>query len=81
MGWEGLDDHELAASLLDRVKNGDRSPEDLLKHVSHDPLVLWAWKPGPGRSAPPVSHAKFIAALNAWIEAGAPSPVPGTTSH
>ena len=39
MGWEGLDDHELAASLLDRATNGDRSLDDLLKHVTVPVMV------------------------------------------
>ena len=81
MGWEGLDDHELAASLLDRVKNGDRSPEDLLKHVSHDPLVLWGWDPGAGRTKPAISHEEFVAAFRQWVEAGAPLPPRGVTSY
>ena len=54
MGWEGLDDHDLAAVLIDREKNGDRSHEDLIEHVEKDPLVGWGWKPGVGRSVPPV---------------------------
>lgn len=81
MGWVGLDDHDLALALKDRQKNGNRSLDDVLQHVSTDPLVLWAWKPGPGRSAPPISHERFIAAFRAWIEADAPLPTPGTTTH
>ena len=81
MGWEGLDDHELAASLLDRAKNGDRSLDDLLKHVTHDPLVIWGWDPGAGRSKPAISHEDFVAAFRLWVEAGAPLPPRGVTSY
>ena len=80
MGWEGLDDHDLARNLVDRSKNGDRSLADLRKHMAHDPLVLWGWDPGAGRSTPPVSHSDFIEALDRWIENGAPAPGPGTTT-
>ncbi|MEO0652098.1 MAG: hypothetical protein AAFZ65_15600 [Planctomycetota bacterium] len=80
MGWEGLDDHDLAATLIDRAKNGDRSLGDLREHMAHDPLVLWGWNPGAGRSAVPTPHDQFIAALDAWIEDGAPLPAPGVTS-
>jgi len=80
MGWEGLDDHELAKSLVDRSKNGDRSLTDLRGHMARDPLVLWGWDPGVGRSKPPVSHGDFLEALDAWIESGAPAPAPGTTT-
>ncbi len=81
MGWEGLDDHDLAETLKDRSKNGDRSLEDLLHHVSEDPLVLWGWDPGVGRSPPPISHAQFVKAFRHWIDSGAASPAPGTTSY
>lgn len=74
MAWEGLDDHALAEALKDRAKNGDRSLEQLLEHVSHDALVLWGWDPGPGREAVPVAHDAFVAAFRAWIEGGAASP-------
>lgn len=74
MGWHGLPDAEVAAALLDPAKNGGRSHEDLLHHMSEDALVLWAWDPGEGRTPPPVPHAEFIAALDAWLAAGAPIP-------
>ena len=81
MGWEGLDDHDLAETLKDRAKNGDRSLADLRKHMAEDPLVLWGWDPGVGHEAIPVSHEDFLSALDAWIAAGAPSPAPGVTSN
>jgi hypothetical protein len=80
MGWEGLDDHGLAEALKDRMKNGDRSLADLRRHMAEDPLVLWGWQPGVGRAPVPIAHAEFVAAIDAWITAGAPSPAPGTTS-
>lgn len=80
MGWEGLDDHDLAEAIKDRAKNGDRSLDDLREHMSHDPLVLWGWDPGPGRSAVPVPHDTFVRQLDAWIDAGAPSPGRGIFS-
>lgn len=80
MGWEGLDDHDLAETLRDRAKNGDRSLEELREHMAHDPLVLWGWAPGPGRSSIPVSHERFLQQLDQWIEGGAASPAPGVTS-
>lgn len=81
MGWEGLDDHDLAVALLDRTKNGDRSVADLRKHLNEDPLVLWGWDPGVGRTPVPLPQADFIRAFDAWAEAGTPVPQPGVTSH
>jgi hypothetical protein len=36
-----------------------------------DPLVLWAWAPG-RRALPPLSHEKFVEALEDWVKAGLP---------
>lgn len=74
MGWLGLPEAEIAATLLDPAKNGDRSFEDLLKHMSEDALVLWAWDPGDGRTPIPIPHDQFVAALDSWLAAGAPIP-------
>lgn len=80
MGWEGLDDHALAEALKDPVRNGQRSLDDLLRHMAEDPLVGWAWDPGRGRAAPPVAREEFVRQFRLWIEGGALSPPPGTTS-
>ena len=48
--------------------------EFLDHHAQIDPLVKWAWDPGPGRTAAPGSHADFIRAMKVWILAGAPCP-------
>ena len=73
MVFEGLDRVELAAMLLDRSRS-HMTPDELLVHVAHDPLVKWGWNPGPGREPVPVPHEDFVAALRTWIEAGAPLP-------
>ena len=74
MGWLGLSHAEIAQALLDPTKNGDRTFDDLLHHMSEDPLVLWAWEPGEGRTPPPVPHDEFVQALQTWLDAGAPIP-------
>ncbi|MEM7115065.1 MAG: hypothetical protein AAF614_21685 [Chloroflexota bacterium] len=74
MGWLGKSNAEIAQTLLDPTLNGGRSHEDLLHHMSEDALVLWAWEPGEGRMPPPVPHDEFVAALEAWLAAGAPIP-------
>jgi len=74
MGWEGLNDAELGAVLLDTSKNGNRTPEDLVKHMSEDALVLWAWEPGGERTPPPVPLNEFKAALQTWLDNGAKTP-------
>ena len=74
MGWEGLNDAELGAVLLDTSKNGNRTAKDLVKHMSEDALVLWAWEPGGERATPPVPLNEFKAALQTWLDNGAKVP-------
>jgi len=74
MGWTGLSRRELCRTLLDRSKNGGRSPAALMAHMTGDELVLWAWHPGAGRIPPPVSTDDFRRALEVWVNAGAPCP-------
>lgn len=77
MGWEGLDDHQLAETLKDRSKNGDRSLEALFHHMSEDALVDWAWHPGGERAPVAMDKATFVRELRRWIDSGAASPDPG----
>jgi hypothetical protein len=74
MGWTGLGRGELCRTLLDRGKNGGRTPAALVKHMTQDELVLWAWSPGAGRAAPPITAAELKSALEAWVDASAPCP-------
>lgn len=74
MGWTGLSRGELCRTLLDRSKNGDRSPAALMAHMTDDEIVLWAWHPGPGRTPPTVSLEDLKRALEVWVNAGAPCP-------
>lgn len=76
MAWEGLDKFQIAESMLDRQKNGGRSPEEIRKHLTEDPLVLWAFDPGKNllgddRERPPITEQAYIEAVNAWFEGGA----------
>ncbi|MEL6105381.1 MAG: hypothetical protein AAFU85_05065 [Planctomycetota bacterium] len=80
MGWEGLDDRQLAQMLIDKERNGNRSFKDLMHHMGTDPLVLWGWKPGDGRSIPPLSHEDFMQSLKTWLENGAAIPHEGETT-
>ncbi|MEM8736461.1 MAG: hypothetical protein AAGG44_19685, partial [Planctomycetota bacterium] len=80
MGWEGLDDKGLAEMLIDKKRNGDRSFEDLIRHMDEDHLILWAWEPGDGRPVPPLSHEEFIKELKTWLNNGAAIPYEGETT-
>ncbi|WP_209401956.1 hypothetical protein [Pseudozobellia sp. WGM2] len=79
MGWQGLSRTEIARIVLDPETNGGKSNEELVKHMTEDELVLWAWEPGIGvdgnlRELPPVSEEEFKKAVEIWFENGAVIP-------
>lgn len=67
MVFEGRSVTALCEQLKAPARNGKRTLEMLLEHVSHDPLVLWGWNPGGKRTRPPLAHDKFVAAFTAWV--------------
>ena len=79
MQWEGLSRVEIAESMLDPERNGGRTLEQLVEHLTEHELVLWAWEPGVDangnpREKPPVPKEEYIQAVKEWAEAGAPIP-------
>jgi hypothetical protein len=74
MVFEGKTPAQLCAQLRDPAQTRGRALPALLEHVDKDPLVLWGWAPGPGRTPVPVPHADFVRAMKAWIDGGAPCP-------
>ncbi len=75
MVFAGLTAGQLCRNLKDPLKNGGRkTAKDAVHHVSTDPLVLWAWSPGNGRTTPPMAHAEFVRKLNEWVDNGAACP-------
>lgn len=75
MRWQGMDAGEICRQMKDPARNGNRrTGSQVIDHMATDPLVLWAWAPGTGRSQPPLSHAEFLAALRVWADQGMPCP-------
>ena len=74
MGWQGLNDAELCATLVDKGKNGGKDIAALVEHMSNDKLVLWGWDPGGNRAPVSTPHPEFVTQLKAWASAGAPCP-------
>ena len=79
MRWQGLSRAEIAASILDPKRNGDRTHEQVMHHLTEHALVLWAWEPGidaegKPREKPPVAKDEYIAAVKQWFEDGAKIP-------
>lgn len=79
MKWEGLSRVEIAESMLDKKRNGNRTPHEVMEHLTEHALVLWAWTPGvtadgTPREKPPVPVDEYIEAVKEWFEAGAVIP-------
>jgi len=72
LAWQGLTTGQLCRAIKDPTKNGGRDLASLHEHVTSDPFVNWAWNPGPGRNAPPLSHQQFVDKFNEWAARGAP---------
>lgn len=73
MLWEGKSKQYICEQIKDPARNGGRRTGDqVIEHMKSDPLVLWAWHPGYGRTQPPLTHAELVVALEAWVRAGRP---------
>lgn len=79
MVWEGKTKIEIATQMMDPKRNGGRSPQEILEHLTEHELVLWAWDPGVNaegieREKPPVPKDEYIQAVKDWINSGAVIP-------
>ena len=74
MGWQKRSLAEICAQVKDPARNGGHSLAEIVEHVSRDPLVGWAWKPGAGREPAPGTQASFGALIKAWADSEAACP-------
>lgn len=74
MVFEGRSAGELCRQMKDPKTNGGHPVEGAIEHLESDPLVLWGWSPGDGRSTPPLSHAEFLQKMQEWVRSGAACP-------
>jgi hypothetical protein len=74
MAWTGQTSAQICAQIKDPARNGGRTLDEVAKHIAEDPLVLWGWKPGPGREPAPGTPEETFAAMQRWSNAGAPCP-------
>ncbi len=66
--------HEVCEQLRDPNRNGHRSLDAIAQHVTHDPLVGWAWNPGADRAPALGTQAEAGALVVAWVATGAECP-------
>jgi hypothetical protein len=74
MVFEGRTQKQLCEQLQDPKQTGNRDLAAIVDHVATDPLVGWGWDPGPGRTPVPIARSRLVAAMRAWVAAGAPCP-------
>jgi len=74
MIFQGRSAARLCRQLQDPKQNGGLTAEQLIHHVSNDPLVLWGWNPGEGRTTPPISHDQFVESIKQWLDNGGACP-------
>ena len=74
MAWANKSPEFVCKQLKDPHRNGKRSLQAIIDHVTHDAFVTWAWNPGHGRTPVPGTQSGFVALMKAWVEAGAHCP-------
>ena len=74
MIFQGRTPSQLCRQLKDPKQNGGLTGDQLVHHVANDPLVLWGWKPGQGRTTPPLNHDQFVTSVKEWLENGGACP-------
>jgi len=76
MPFQGLTAGQLCRNFKDPKQNGGfKTAKEAMEHVQkRDPLVMWGWEPGNGRTTPPLSFDEFAAKVQEWVDNGAACP-------
>lgn len=79
MAWEGKTPGEICRQMLDRRRNGNKTLEQIVQHLTEDKLVAWGWEPGidvngKAREPVPIPKAEFDRIVQAWAKSGAACP-------
>src|SRR6476620_3969745 len=76
MVFQGITAAELCRNFKDPNKNGGhRTLAEAMDHIQKkDPLVMWAWEPGNGRTLPPMTFEAFAAKVQEWVDNGGACP-------
>lgn len=75
MTWQGRTLGQICRQMLDPKRNGGRTLQQLVEHMTKDDLVGWGWHPGVDRRPAPGTQAQFGALAKAWADNGARCPL------
>jgi hypothetical protein len=76
MLWEGKSSAELCELLKTQSLYPSAIPDAIIKHMAEEPLVLWGWDPGRGRTSIPIPHEEFVRLVKVWASGGLACPKP-----
>lgn len=74
MGWQGRTLGQICLQIKDPARNGGKDIAGIVKHMTDDRLVAWAWAPGGDRKPAPGTQEQFGRLIAAWAETGAHCP-------
>jgi hypothetical protein len=74
MVFQGKTATQICEQMKDPKQNNGKTMAQLLEHATSDPIVLWGWAPGKGRTLPPMTHDAFVAAFKAWVDSDGACP-------
>lgn len=74
MAWQGLTLGEICEQIKDPKRNGNRTLDEIVEHMSEDPLVAWGWAPGAGLEPVPGTQEEFGVLIRRWVKTGAECP-------
>ena len=74
MAWQGKSLGEICQQIKDPKRNGGHDVAGIVRHVSEDILVGWAWSPGGNRVPAPGTQQEFGELIKSWAASGAVCP-------
>ncbi|MEO8043168.1 MAG: hypothetical protein ABI646_11200, partial [Acidobacteriota bacterium] len=76
MIFQGRTAAQLCRQFKDPKQNGGhKTAREAMEHIQkQDPLVMWGWEPGNGRTLPPMTFQAFSAKVEEWVANGAVCP-------
>lgn len=72
--FAGRSPAQICRLLKDPARNGGLTVDQVIDHVETDPLLAWAYQPGPGRTPPPSDWHQMVALFKTWRNVGAACP-------